>query len=81
MNKCINKQTLPKARLTHRRFIQQLNLGLLINLPDIYMVPSYLSPQVNLIYPSIPLTFDEDVFGSIEDGLLFKWNVGFGWEF
>ncbi len=61
------------------RFAQQASLGFYLKLPEIFLLPDYLSPQATFTMPVVP------PFTSIPHPLLddYEWNVnfGFGWNF
>ncbi|MFC1585131.1 hypothetical protein ACFL5V_06275 [Fibrobacterota bacterium] len=65
----------------NRRFVQQLSLGFMWMIPGIVVFPDFVTPQINFIYPKIPVSFDMESFGYDHDGVYIKWNVGFGWRF
>lgn len=65
----------------NRRLLLQNTFGFMWNIPPIIMFPDFVTPQINVTYPNLPLSYNEKAFGYEEGGLYVKWNIGFGWKF
>jgi len=64
-----------------RRFVQIINVGYQYKLPEIIVVPDFITPQLNFIFPSYSLSSKGLSYGRSERTFDVKWNVGFGWDF
>ncbi len=64
---------------SHQQFIHQAAVGFYWKLPDIVLLPDFLSPQVIATFPVVP------PFNTVPKSLLddYEWNLnfGFGWSF
>ncbi|MBF0430573.1 MAG: hypothetical protein HQK83_04805 [Fibrobacteria bacterium] len=65
----------------NRKLVHMLTTGFMWFIPDIVIFPDFVTPQINILYPKIPLTFDSRSWGYDDGGFYVKWNVGFGWSF
>jgi len=65
--------------VSHRNYAHQAALGLYLKLPDIFLVPDYVTPQVNFTFPvTAPfIKIDQDKLESV----LVNINFGCGWNF
>ncbi len=65
----------------NRTLVHQLTTGFMWFMPVLAIFPDFITPQVNFIYPNIPLTFSMDSYGYDHGGIYTRWNIGFGWSF
>lgn len=72
-----NEDSLVFSFGSRTRFAHQATLGFHVRLPALPVLPDFLSPQVTVSSPRVP------VFESVlpEDPLLVDFNLGFGWRF
>lgn len=65
-----------ESRMGHAH---QAALGFYLRLPDIFLVPDYVTPQANITFP-VKAPFVE-VDPELMDPMLLNYNLGFGWNF
>ena len=65
--------------VSHRRIVQQGSLGFFYRMPDILILPDYLSPELVLTVPLL-VPFSE-VDRSLLEKYQLSFNFGFGWNF
>lgn len=64
---------------SHRSHAHQAALGFYLRLPDIFLVPDYVTPQATLTFP-VKAAFVQ-VDPELMDPMLLNYNFGFGWNF
>ena len=64
---------------SHRGYAHQMALGFYLRLPDIFLIPDYVTPQANLTFP-VKAPFIK-VDSELMDPVLLNYNFGFGWNF
>jgi hypothetical protein len=77
IDEAIRSDSLVPSFGSHTRLAHQATLGFHWRLPALPVLPDFLSPQVTVSTPSVP------VFGSVqpEDPVVVDLNLGFGWRF
>lgn len=64
---------------SHMGHAHQAGLGIYLRLPDIFLIPDYITPQANITFP-VKAPFVK-VDAELMDPVLLNYNLGFGWNF